>query len=374
MTNHRLLIFLIASTAWGWGDEGHRLVTRTAIRLIASHPSIKTETAFATPFSANSESLERLSLVPDEWNKIPAARKTSSPTHYLDLEYLWPNIAKTPPETDSIPKSIKSAKALFNKTSPNQSFAKDMGTVPWRVEQFAKRMKTNIRACSTQKEALIAAGLLSHFIADATNPLHSTKEYDGVEIGQRGIHGYTEIDLVNTLALSHDLEKKVLAEAQKQQQALTFQEDWATNTFRLLIEGYALLKDVQERDLNYAIATFEEGRNLAACEPLESTRSLQLLQRGLPPGRRGEMNTVKLLSSKDDPNKVRACRRPPAVVVQEKSVAEWNEKWITERLALAAVALSEAWVKTWIAAGKPKLCPVTLEVMTPFPYVAPDYL
>src|SRR5262249_24904846 len=57
--------------------------------------------------------------------------------------------------------------------------ANHRGILPFRVWQFFERMKDYAKA--HQPAFLAAAGILSHYVGDASQPLHGTTMHDGIE-------------------------------------------------------------------------------------------------------------------------------------------------------------------------------------------------
>ncbi len=58
-------------------------------------------------------------------------------------------------------------------------------------------------------------------------------------------------------------------------------------------------------------------------------------------------------------------RRKPTDKIYGKTVAQWFEPLIIDRLALASAILADIWVKTYLEVGKPRMCFSWLYVLKP---------
>lgn len=71
------------------------------------------------------------------------------------------------------------------------------GTLPWTIEEVAARLESAWRRGDCGG-GLLLSGYLAHYVGDASQPLHSTINYDGYA-GDRGVHARLE------LAVDHSL-------------------------------------------------------------------------------------------------------------------------------------------------------------------------
>ncbi len=226
-------LILVVSSVWsgsgfGWGEAGHHLIARSAARLAEKHPALK-EVKDVEARRALDQFLKvlrdrhyqqgHLANIPDVyWRNLEdglaqAGNQLGSPTHYLNAEYLAPEGAKDPYLESKVPLDYEAARSYVSGLYPSISLFKTVGTAPWRAQQFATLMKSALEAtpkaaCETyeNKEApptramLTFAGILAHYTGDSAQPLHSTKDFDAVATGQKGLHWYFENDLVNALS------------------------------------------------------------------------------------------------------------------------------------------------------------------------------
>ena len=191
------IVFLFqVSVCLAWGERGHDVSTRLAARLVYKHlPS-----EFSAPFLQKEFMLGHLSKVPDiVWRSSsqPASvSKAGGPTHYIGLDKL----RDRPNEIQSY--KISDFKALAK--SKKLKLVGDVGTAPWRINQlfqaavgeFQSAKKSKKKATQHIDQALLYLGIMSHFVGDLANPYHTTKDYDGWQSGQGGIHSYFETDCV----------------------------------------------------------------------------------------------------------------------------------------------------------------------------------
>lgn len=356
-----ILGLCFSASAFAWGERGHDLVTRIAARLLAEDKEHGSQLANA--FIPKEHMLAHLANVPDiVWRNIgKEVENINGPTHYVDLEYITmsPKIANMPRsagESEAAMKKLcteKPAGYICPDGSGSAPKASAAGTAPFRVRQLADSMQAAFqRAKDAQNdsgeaggkaftaavnEALVYGGILSHFVGDLANPYHTTRDYNGYEIGAGGVHGYFESDIVNTFDLKWDAE--VMARAQKLRdlsrlkKILAGQKDgdqdplliaWAQS-----IESFDNLKKLQDIDFKFAVT--KKGSN----------------EKGL---------------------KIKAERKPPAQVAQHyRDIA-------TDRVAQGAATLAWIWKNAWIRGGRPDLSGfASYDYRTTPEFINPDY-
>ena len=353
-----LAVALVAPPhAAAWGERGHDVVTRVAVRLLTA--KVAKGTPLATQFARKEFMLGHLSNVPDiVWrNQGEAIEKVNAPTHFLDLEYLSPavtfaTIPRTPADgLTKIRELCSSPPANYvcpvkGEVNPNESSA---GTAPWRVNQLYRRTVEAFKASKEGEKidsaavdrAFITSGLMSHFIGDLGNPYHATANYDGWESGQGGIHSYFESAVVSSyrLALDQEVFDAALAgggmdRAMKQIPAASRAElsrDPVAIAVALALDSHSRLDAANAIDRKFAI--------------------------------------IKPSGTGPDGKRFSAERRDPAELrfkLHDLTV---------ERLATAAEVLANLWLMAWEDAGKPAFkgyqsfaYPVAPE------FIQPDYL
>ena len=339
---------LFPGSAFAWGERGHDLVTRVAVRTL--HSQLGHDNGL-TPSLINKEHhLSHLSNVPDiVWrNQGDEVKNQNAPTHFIDIEYLdtkpvISNLPKLPGEAlkmiaaqclsqpqDDFCKIV--GDSTSGKTGPenntNAVFDKT-GTAPWRIEQLAnaleeqwtllKKLQDGKSDTKSQQaafdEALKFAGILSHFVGDMAQPLHSSKNYDGWDTGQGGVHWYFESEIVNELPLAFD------------QEVLDF--------------------SLTKRPFSAAMKSIKQGEKLpltrAWALTLDSWAQLPLL---LDLDRR---NLIAKSQQTKEGLKLPAKRKPAA------DSAMVFHSLLVQRIATGADFLANVWLTAWQNAGKPDL-------------------
>ncbi len=199
---------LCAPRAHAWGRDGHRMINRLAAEnLPADVP------AFLRNGNA-ADILEYEGPEPDQWrNKAEdELSNTQAPDHFLDLE--WADLAGTPctagtpgcgPDGMMLPKrrfDFMKALAAAQARHPELPLSPDkVGMQPWQVEEVWERLKSDLRDYRRLKTAnadlsgietivLFEAGWLGHYVADGSQPLHITINYNGW-VEKSNPNGYT---------------------------------------------------------------------------------------------------------------------------------------------------------------------------------------
>lgn len=360
---HRLLALALViglavpPRASAWGERGHDIVTRVAVRLLAA--KIAKGTPLATQFGRKEFMLGHLSNVPDiVWrNQGEAIEKVNAPTHFLDLEYVSPEltfatIPRTPAEALGRMKELCASPPkgyvcpAREGSSPDESSA---GTAPWRAGQLYRMTVENLKALSADGKsndaaidrAFMTAGIMSHFIGDLGNPYHATVAYDGWESGQGGIHSYFESAVVSSYRLA--LDQEVIDAA---------------------LTGRGL-----ERTLKQLPAA---NRGALSRDPVALAMALALDSRSrLDAANAIDVRFAILKKSGTGPDGKR-------VSAERRDASELRFKYhdlTVERLATAAEVLASLWLFAWEDAGRPDFkgyrsfaYPVAPE------FIQPDYL
>jgi hypothetical protein len=230
-------LLLLASPAFSWGERGHDLVTRAAVRiLIAQDQKSKSESSemtFSAPFQKREHMLGHLANVPDIlWRDLgKEIEEQNAPTHYIDLEYLSaePSIDKIPTTVAAAEKQMAALCAAVPDPKENHAYVCPLegngspsinaaGSAPWRVQQFFNLMKKTFAAIKTEQQtskatkvsatlgnqALLYAGLMSHFVGDLAQPLHTTRDYNGWERQAAGLHSFFETQIIDAFDFTLD--------------------------------------------------------------------------------------------------------------------------------------------------------------------------
>lgn len=170
-----LLVAFQPQFARAWGNEGHQLINRLAAANLPSDVP-----AFMRSESAVSL-IEYLGPEPDRWRSPaePELAAAQAPEHFIDLE---PADALGP-----LPRRRLDfeAKVFAAGQRPEK-----IGLQPWQATEVWERLKAALREYRTRSAAhedtrqveqavLFYAGWLGHYVGDASQPLHTTIQYNG---------------------------------------------------------------------------------------------------------------------------------------------------------------------------------------------------
>jgi hypothetical protein len=153
-----VLVGLRATPVCAWNSATHRAITFLAVDALPSGP-LKHE------LSLHLGELEYRSVEPDKLRELYG--KVEGRRHYIDLELYGasPFAVLTP------------VQAVMVERFGIRKFDR-AGTLPWTIEQVAGQLEQAWRNANCT-EVIVLAGHLSHYIGDASQPLHTTLYYEG---------------------------------------------------------------------------------------------------------------------------------------------------------------------------------------------------
>ena len=195
------VVLLLSGSAAGapaWDYEGHRLINQLALAsLPANFPAF-----VRTP--AAQERIAFLAGEPDRWRNTPdlSLKHSNAPDHYFDMDDLpelgleW---SKLPPFRYQFTVQLGLAHAARRKTLSLRDSTKDpahirdlAGFLPWTITEDYGKLKSAFSYLKALDEAGTAdertnarqnivylMGVMGHFVGDASQPLHTTKHYNG---------------------------------------------------------------------------------------------------------------------------------------------------------------------------------------------------
>ncbi len=342
-----LLWFLSSQTALSWGERGHDIITQIACKILQE--KYKGLQELTQPFVLRCEMLGHLSNIPDiYWRSLPKkATKGADSSHYIDLDYAQPNPSLKNFSTNIVQNFLSARKSceVIEKKDGCKSLAADemmdkIGTAPWRTNQLASLLKAKFSEISQIEhhfnekkgafpknqlenlvnQALVYAGLLSHFVGDLAQPLHTTKNYDGIETGQGGGHAFFESMVLGSYDFSLEQEAYEYALKNKPNEKLihsllneigTQGDAWQPLNWIIAfsLESFALVDEVLAIDKKFALR-----------KPSQTTPHKRLGERAPPEDLRGPYRSL-----------------------------------LVERLASGADMLAFFWYQAWAQGGKPNM-------------------
>ncbi|MCB0421274.1 MAG: hypothetical protein KDD61_09770 [Bdellovibrionales bacterium] len=397
---------LLSSAAFAWGERGHHLIGHEAARLIKDIESTtQKKKGLGYFFNDRCIQIGHLSNIPDTSWKIFSRKKVKESnfsTHFIDPEVVLglPDSEKEILNyTNKIKRLPNDYKEAFKKFNGKQShlpeskeqkvqFYKDVGTGPWHsqflYDQLVKALRCGKNKKTSKKEvyasdiqlplidkespvnptyickedrppeddfhaAVALAGVLSHFIADLAQPLHTTANYDGWHSGHGKIHVYFESLVLQLLGEDLNAEVAKLIRDKKFQDKiwkevglpLKRRNSIAQLSLNLTAQSYQLIDEVEKLDNTYAIIV--KGKPL----PWSKARSK-------------EKNSY-------------APKRKPA---DDATVLKAFRPLIVKRLAVGSFLLAKIWMQAWNDSGKPDLSKfnaVSFPYLFNVPYIWPDY-
>jgi hypothetical protein len=157
-----------------WGRRGHATVAAAA--LLDLPPDL------ADWFRGQEDQLPAHASDPDQWKQgDPLERRR----HHLDTEYYG--------DPGSVPRALAAAQALLG----DEAF-REAGQLPWVIQERLGTLAGAFLAGDRDRVVLESA-YLCHYVGDLHVPLHTTRNHDGQETGQHGVHHRWETGLVDRL-------------------------------------------------------------------------------------------------------------------------------------------------------------------------------
>jgi hypothetical protein len=178
-----LLVVLVPLIATTWGNEGHVAVNRVAAqKLPADMPA----------FLKNAgEHLAYLGPEPDRWREKlePQLKYAQEPDHFMDMEMVdW--MDKLPSDRYLFIRAVYDHRAADPKQATPEMLPEKVGLLPYATMEIYGRLKVAFReyrkaqkegrsTADAEADAIFYAGWLGHYVADGSNPLHTTVNYNG---------------------------------------------------------------------------------------------------------------------------------------------------------------------------------------------------
>jgi hypothetical protein len=157
-----------------WGYNGHNMINGSA----------------SLSFTAEMAQFQSWALTLAEHASDADYRKETDPDegprHYIDIDNYPEFIAQ-----GRIPHSYDSLVGLYG-----QAFVIDQGVLPWATKITYDSLVNSLARFDWNKAVLFASDL-GHYVGDAHNPLHLTRNYNGQYTNNYGIHSRYETGMIN---------------------------------------------------------------------------------------------------------------------------------------------------------------------------------
>jgi hypothetical protein len=177
-----LLPVMLVQQSFAWGLDGHKMINRLAG---AALPTDVPE------FLRSHEALDALEYYgpePDRWKSPlePELNAAQSPEHFIDLEYA-DLVGELPKRRYDYVRAL----AFAQKSHPDLPLSPEkVGLQPYQTVEVWERLKSamrDYRALKTdhketkpvEAEIVFLAGWLGHYVADGSQPLHTTIQFNG---------------------------------------------------------------------------------------------------------------------------------------------------------------------------------------------------
>lgn len=179
-----LLVFLmLPAPLSGWGLEGHLWISHAAAKRIPnSMPKFLRDAA---------DRLTYLGPEPDRWrsHSEPFLKTSQEADHYIDFERLdW--LGEFPVGRYEFLKRLYEKRATLTGPQADELLPEKVGLQPYITMEVYERLKAalreyrNLKAAGkdtkgAEQAAVFYAGWLGHYVADASQPLHTTIHFNG---------------------------------------------------------------------------------------------------------------------------------------------------------------------------------------------------
>jgi hypothetical protein len=178
-----LMPMMLLEQSAAWGNDGHRMINRLAA---AALPSDVPE--FLRSQSAL-DAMEYYGPEPDRWKGQlePELSQAGSPEHFMDME--WADLIGGP-----LPRrryDFVRALAVAQKSHVEIPLTPEkVGLQPYVTDEYYERAKAAMREYRglvaakkdtkpVEAEIVFLCGIMGHFVADGSQPLHATIQYNG---------------------------------------------------------------------------------------------------------------------------------------------------------------------------------------------------
>lgn len=175
-----LLLVAMPTTANAWGDHGHQIIGLAAAQALPNDMP-----AF---FRNAAAQLAYLNPEPDRWKERaeraldPALIDGTSPAHYVNLDATALPVMRAmlrAPNRFAFADSLRRRGLTLSST----------GVLPYEILELSQRLRSNFRLWRIAPDATVRrwieqriiddAGILGHYVADGSNPAHTSKHHNG---------------------------------------------------------------------------------------------------------------------------------------------------------------------------------------------------
>jgi hypothetical protein len=176
------LILLQGSASFAWGNEGHSAINRVAaLKIPATMPSFLRHAVVEIAY---------LGPEPDRWRSPSefALKNAQEADHFIDLERVsW--LDPLPPGRYEFYRKLYEKRAAAT-DHPDDYLPERVGLQPYitmevygrlkaAFREYRKRVKAHQPTLAVQQAIIFYSAWLGHYVADGSQPLHTTIQYNG---------------------------------------------------------------------------------------------------------------------------------------------------------------------------------------------------
>ncbi|MDB4874823.1 MAG: hypothetical protein JWM41_1269 [Gemmatimonadetes bacterium] len=176
-----IVVSVLAAPAlvYAWGDAGHRITGEAAaLGMPAATPAF---------FRGAARQLAYLNPEPDRWKDRsertldPALEGGTSPDHFIDMEM-------APPAVLAAALRAPNRYAYLDTLSAAGVKGVAMGLLPFKMLELSQQLREDFRLWRAANDStrpwieariIDDAGILGHYVADGSNPAHTTIQFNG---------------------------------------------------------------------------------------------------------------------------------------------------------------------------------------------------
>ena len=179
----QVLALVVSPPAHGWGYIAHRIVSEKAVTVLPG--------ALGVFFRSHAVTVSDRSLEPD--TVLKHDDPDEEPRHFINLEAY----TSKPLDLAGLPRDLSGAVHRYGAKRLRKN-----GVLPWWIKESAARLRDAMKKGSSE-QILREAGYLAHYVADLHQPLHLTRNYDGRETGNSGVHAAYERFMIERYARAY---------------------------------------------------------------------------------------------------------------------------------------------------------------------------
>ncbi|MBM2846897.1 MAG: hypothetical protein HW407_2209 [Bacteroidetes bacterium] len=171
-----LVVAFAYLNAYGWGWDSHRFINRSAVYHLPNQMQLFIQDSSFFALHAADADQRRVSG--------DTSFYAEAPRHFMDIDDY--------PDFHNLPRNLDSVIALYG-----WERVKNNGTNPWATVWNMDSLVNQLRRGDWARATLTASDI-GHYVGDAHQPLHNTKNYNGQFTNNTGIHSRYETTMLSS--------------------------------------------------------------------------------------------------------------------------------------------------------------------------------